>query len=164
MSQGGRQMSVFNRLQGWHGLQRAQGPKSTLTFVIKLQLKVHPYSHVDCSGSGQMYCDRECSFPQGAMLLLTRLAGSKSLLLRWLLNINVSHPKWRYVQGVIILIAILRCLYPSRNTKHWSKKILPTWHIHSRGSSASWKVSGVKELPRNTTRQISRYKWMNEWG
>ena len=60
----------------------ATGPryKKHIDICHKTSMKgasIFSYSH--CSGSGQMYCDGERSFPQGAMLLRARLAGSKSL-------------------------------------------------------------------------------------
>ena len=44
------------------------------------------------TGSRQMYCDRECSFLQGPVLLLTRLAGSYILLLLLLLLLSLLWP------------------------------------------------------------------------
>ena len=38
--------------------------------------------HILNPGSGQVYCDRGCSFPKGAMLLCPRMAGKSKIFLK----------------------------------------------------------------------------------
>ena len=70
----------------------ATGPryKKHIDICHKTSMKgasIFSYSH--SSGSGQMYCDGERSFPQRAMLLRARLAGSKSWSIPF--KVNMKH-------------------------------------------------------------------------